>query len=214
MICTHWQRMTHFNFTFPDTRQTPPCYSSPRGSGPFELKNFNSPSSPLSLCPFFPVLPFLLMYVMHQLCDSFGSLFLLSFILSFFLCGSSNPLSLVFFFLTPPYFATDIAFTRFHSNSLLCIRPMLMFLHNHILLWWFFPPLSHLYLTILTSSHTLTPLQHVIFFPPHVTLSALIGHLLYDSSLPPSHRSLNGLSPTTTSPRSHSSFPSPLSLSR
>lgn len=111
MICTHWQRMTHFNLTFPDTRQTPPCYSSPRGSGPFELKNFNSPSSPLSLCPFFPVLPFLLVYVMHQLCDSFGSLFLLSFILSFFLS---------FFLSFCVVLSTLYHLSLFSNSSLLC----------------------------------------------------------------------------------------------
>lgn len=37
---------------------------------------------------------------------------------------------------------------------------------NHIFLWWFYSlSSSHLCLTILTSSHTLTPLQHVIFSP-------------------------------------------------
>lgn len=98
----------------------------------------------------------------------------------------------------------------------LCLS-MLMFCastqFNHILHWRFssMSSFSHLYLALLTSSHTLTPLQHVILFFLH--LSALIGHLLYNSSHP-THRSLNGLSPTTISPLLPLLFPLPsLSIS-
>ena len=81
-----------------------------------------------------------------------------SFILSFFLSvWFFQPFITCLYFLTPPYFASDIAFTCSHSNSLLCIHPMLMFFHNHILLWWFFssfiPSVSH-YSNFLPHSHT------------------------------------------------------------
>lgn len=64
---------------------------------------------------------------------------------------------------------------------------------DHILLWWFSSlSSSHLYLTILTSSHTLTTCD---FSPLNVTSST--GHLLYNSSHS-SHLSLNVPSPTTS----------------
>lgn len=214
MICTHWQRMTHLTSWLFLTPDKYPLLLIPRGSGPFDLKNFNSPSSPLSLCPFSCAA--ISIGVRHASTLWLIWLSLSSLSVSFFLCGSSNPLSLVFYFLNLPYFASAIAFT--------CTHPNLFFVYVNVDLFHFRTIQSHpgnfphcplypicisLFLLLPTHSH----LFNMWFFPLHVTLSALIGHLLYNSSHP-SHRSLNGLSPTTISPCSHSSFPSPLSLSR
>lgn len=192
-----------------------PLLLIPRGSGPFDLKNSNSPSSPLSLCPFSCAA--ISIGVRHASTSWLIWLSLSSLCLSLSFCVVLPiPYHLSFIFkslltLLLPLLLHVLIPTGSLYLSMLMFATSTQF--NHVLLWWFSSlSSSHLYLTFLTSSHTLTPPQHVIF-PLHVTLSALIGHLLYNSSHS-SHRSLNGLSPTTISPRSHSSFPSPLSLSR
>ena len=205
MNCTHWQRITHLTSLHPTNT---PCYSSQADQDPL-TSSFNPPSSLLFLCP----LSCAAIFYWCTSCINFVThlaLSLLSLSVSFFL---SFCLSV---FLSVWFFQSLITCLLFSTSSFLCFRhgfyvssfqpvlsifPMLMFststqLNHALFLVTFFPPpcpLPIFIFTILTYSHT--P-QHVIVSPPHVTLSALIEHLLYNSSHP-SHRSLNGLSPTT-----------------
>lgn len=195
-----------------------PLLLIPRGSEHFDLKSFNSPSSPLSLCPFSYAA--ISIGVRHAstswliwLSLSFSSLCLsLS-----FLCGSSNPLSLVLYFLILTYFASAITFTCTHSNGFFVfVNVDVLRFHTiqshpslanflHVL---FLPSVSRSSY-FLPHSHTSSTCDFVFF----LHLSALIGHLLYNSSHP-THRSLNGLSPTTISPPLPLLFPLPsLSIS-
>lgn len=99
--------------TFPDTPTNTPCCSSQEDQETLTSRIL-IPLHPLFPCVPFPVLPFLLVYVMHQLRDSFGSLSPLS-VLS--LCVALPiPRHLAFIFLILPYFASAIAFTCAHSN--------------------------------------------------------------------------------------------------
>lgn len=105
--------------TFPDICHptNTPCYSFREDQDALTSRVL-IPLHPLFPCVPFPVLPFLLVYVMHQLRDSFGSLSFSSLCLSLsFLCGSSNPSSLVLYFLILTYFASAITFTCTHSNG-------------------------------------------------------------------------------------------------
>lgn len=112
-----------------------------------------------------------------------------------FLCLSLFPHRSVFYFLIPLYFASAIT----------------IFVH-HFVLWnpffWSLPTITWPPFALICS-HT----SSIDTFSVHVMLYlAWIGHFLHHSH--PSHRSLNGLSSTTISPCSHSSFPFPLFLSR
>lgn len=158
------------------------------GSGPL-----TSAPSALSLR-----VPFLWVCVPHRPRDSFLSPFSLPLCLCFFLSFTTRLRS-------PPsirshpigfYFLMSTRSTRIQSH---------------------FPPRPLpfiFYLAALPSSHALTPPRHLILI--FFSSGSACDVLCFDWTPPshPSHPSLNGLSPTTISPCSHSSFPSPLSLSR
>lgn len=200
--------MTHFDFlTFPDTchpDKQPFCYSSREDQDPLTSRVLIPTSSPLSLCPFFSCAA-ISIGVRHA---STPWLISLSSLSSFFLCGSSNPLSLVFYFLIPPFFASSIAFLH-------VLIPTRFFVFVNVDVF----PLGHISIT--SFSGDFCPLYHIFnmwFFPPTLHVICLDWTSPLQLLASPSHRSLNGLSPTTISPCSHShshSFPpSPLSLSR
>lgn len=140
------------------------------------------------------------------------ALSLLSLCLSFFMCGSSNPLPRVCYFPNAPSLCFDHCFYMYALHLVISVFRCWCFSLQIMSFSGDFSLLSsfHPYLTAIPFSHTFTPLQRV-FFPftclPWLDISCC-------NSAHPSHLSLNGLSPTTISPCSHSSFPSLLSLSR
>lgn len=144
------------------------------------------------------MLPFLLVCVTHRPRNSFGSF---------------SPLSV-----SPPLIPiiTFLFYDSFSFSAWIILLSMSSF-----------PPASH-YVSMLPFCLSNRILSFFLssgfcsivsfFFPPPRFLILfsqhdLIGHILIITHHP-SHRSLNGISPTTISPCSHSSFPSPLSLSR
>lgn len=142
--------------------------------------------------------------------DSFGSFSFSSLCLIFiFPCDSSNPWFPVLCLPILPCFlhCFDIYSFRLFFFFSIC-RWCFPFSPNEILLWSFS-------LFTLTSSYTHVLTMTIITIILYRSSSSyfffctLFGHLLYKSS----HHSLNGLSPATTSSRSHSCSPSPLSIS-
>lgn len=150
----------------------------------------------LFLCVSFPVLPFLLVFAMHRPRNSFGSF---------------SPLSLCLLL-----WPLIISFLLYDSLLVSALITTFTCLHFHQLLLCLNVDISPLQITNVLSSFSshfclIVPaflLRFLILFSQH----DLIGHILIIHH--PFHRSLNGISPTTISPCSHSSFPSPLSLSR
>lgn len=113
------------------------------------------PPHPLFVSPS-PVLPFLFVCIMHRLCNSYGSLSFLCLSLSFCVV-LPNPYRLSFVF-----YSSLLCFCCFflhvvirNDSSYFSMLMLSASIQSH------FPPCPLLF--VRTSSHTLTPPQHVIF---------------------------------------------------